>query len=135
MNRAAVVGLFALVLSGCQTVPEPLRIQPLPADGQPLPYSEAIQRARALATSATEAFYVDKWTDVEAAAIALEETARVLPKAPDIPAPLKDSLTSQSTALLADIEILRESARKKDEDKTNEVLQRIHFRVRKMRPE
>lgn len=135
MNRAIVFGLFAVALAGCQALPEPLKIQPLPADGQPLPYADAIQRARALATSATEAFYVDKWPEVEAAAVGLEETARVLPKAPDIPATLKDSVTSQSTALLTDVQTLRESAKKRDEDKTNEVLQRIHFRVRKMRLE
>ena len=43
--------------------------------------------------------------------------------------------TATLSALLADVQTLRESAKKKDEDKTNEVLQRIHFRVRKMRPE
>ena len=135
MSRTIFVGLFAAVLAGCQAAPEQLRIQPLPADGQPLSYSDALQRARYLATSATEAFYIDKWPEVEAAAIGLEETARLLPKSPDVPAPLKASLMSQSTALLADVQTLRESAKKKDEDKTNEVLQRIHLRVRKMRPE
>src|SRR5262245_15882294 len=133
MRRTIFAGLFVAVLAGCQSVPEPLKIQPLPADGQPLAYADAIQRARTLATSATEAFYVDRWPEVESAAVNLEETARILPKSPDVPPTLRASLDAHSTALLADVQILRESAKKKDEDKTNEVLQRIHLRVRKMR--
>jgi hypothetical protein len=135
MSRTVARGIFVVLLLGCQTGPDGLRMQPLPPGGQPLSYSDAIHRARAFATSATEAFYVDKWGDVEIAAIGLEETARILPKSPDIPMSLQGTLASQSTALLTDVQSLRESAKKKDEDKTNELLQRIHFRVRKMRPE
>jgi hypothetical protein len=135
MRRTILAGLVSAAVIGCQAMPEPLKIAPLPADGQPLAYSDAIQRARSLATGATEAFYVDKWPEVEAAAASLEETARVLPKSPDVPPTLRVSLASHSTALIADVQALRESARKHDENQTNELLQRIHFRVRKMRPE
>ncbi len=135
MNRAILAGFFAVLVVGCQSGPEALKIPPRPTDGQPLAYADEIQLARSQATTANEAFTVDKWLEVEEAAAWLEDTARRIPNAPGVPQSLRASLPSQSAALLADVQLLRESAKKKDEDKTNAALARIYLRVRKMRPD
>jgi hypothetical protein len=136
MRRATVLGLWAFVLiAGCQTAPEQIKIPPLPVEGQPVTYADVVQRARVLATSATEAFYIDKWDEVESAAIGLEQTALYLPKAADVPAARRASLDAQLQALVRDSQELREAARKTDEKRTNSTLQRIHLLVRELRPE
>ena len=136
MNRSRIVGTVALVLlAGCQTQPEQLRVPPAPLEGQALSYRDSVARARNWATNAVEAFYVDKWAEVETAATGLEETARYLPKSIDVPAARKSSLEVQAVALQRDAQELRDYARKNDEKKANETLQRIHQRVRDLRPE
>jgi outer membrane murein-binding lipoprotein Lpp len=132
MRRAAIIfGL--LLLSGCQALQEHNRLQPLPTDGPALPYREVVQKSRNLATAATEAFYVDKWSEVELAAVALEQTALYLPRSYEIPEARKTSLDSSVKTLVKEAQALREAAKAKDETKTNETLQRIHLRVRELR--
>ncbi|MFL5342614.1 MAG: hypothetical protein ACJ8F7_20975 [Gemmataceae bacterium] len=136
MNRTACVGVAAfLLLAGCQNQPDQLRVPSAPADGQLLSYRDTVAKARTLATSAVEAFYVDNWTDVEAAATNLEKTAQFLPKAIDVPAARQSTLDAQSQALQQDAQKLRESAHQADVKKTNEVLQRIHLQVRELKPD
>jgi hypothetical protein len=138
MRLGAVIGLTALLVSlvaGCQTAPEQIKIPPLPAEGQAVGYADVVQRARALATSATEAFYIDKWGDVESAALGLEQTALYLPKATDVPPARRASLDAQLQSLIRESQELREAARKSDEKRTNATLQRIHLLVRELRPE
>jgi hypothetical protein len=91
-----------------------------------------VQRARTLAMSATEAFYRDDWSSVEAAAKGLEQTAIYLPKSPDIPAARRASVESQVVALQAEALALQKAAQTKDVDKTNDSLQKMHMRVRSL---
>jgi hypothetical protein len=136
MKRATCVGLLAIIVfAGCQTAPEQIKIPPLPAEGQPVTYGDVVQRARVLATSATEAFYIDKWGEVESAALGLEQTALYLPKASDVPAARRASLDAQMQTLVRESQELREAAKKSDEKRTNSTLQRIHLLVRELRPE
>src|SRR5262249_43393738 len=115
MMRTTCVGLLAIVLSlGCQTAPEQIKIPPLPAEGQPVTYSDVVQRARVLATTATEAFYIDKWGEVESAALGLEQTALYLPKSSDIPAARRASMDAQMQSLVREAQELRDAAKKSD---------------------
>ena len=78
MKRFLLTGALLLSLSACQLPPERVPLQRLPENGPPLPYAELLTRARAQATVATEAFYVNRWADLEDAAAGLEQTARFL---------------------------------------------------------
>jgi len=131
--RRALVPIVLVALTGCQTVPEQNRLQPLPTDGPPLAYREVVQKARSLATAATEAFYVDKWSEVEVAAVGLEQAALYLPRSSDIPEARQASLDASVKTLAKEAQTLRDAAKAKDENKTNETLQRIHLRVRELR--
>ena len=55
--------------------------QPLPDDTPPMPYVDLVSRLRQLAMSAHEAFYLDRWDEVETTARALQQSARFLTKA------------------------------------------------------
>jgi hypothetical protein len=125
---------FCLIfIAGCQAIQEQKGAQTLPTDGPPLSYREVVQRARGFATTATEAFYVDNWTDVESTATQLEQAALYLPRSSEIPATRKASLDASVKTLAAEAVSLREAAKAKDEQKTNATLQRIHMRVRELR--
>lgn len=131
MRRA--IPFTVLFLCGCQALQEPNRLQPLPADGTPIAYREVVQKARGCATAATEAFYIDNWAGVEAAATQLEQTAQYLPRSTEIPSARQASLEAAVTVLKKEAQTLRAAATAKDETKTNEALQRIHLRVRELR--
>ncbi len=132
MRRTLLIGSVLLLAVGCAT-PERVPLQPLPEDGPPLPYAQLLTRARTQATVATEAFYVNRWADVEDAARGLEQTARYLPKAEDVPVKQKDALAAVSTSLSKDATKLREAAKAQDEKTVNEVLQHVHLTVRELR--
>jgi hypothetical protein len=133
MKRILLVGCLVLTLSACQLPPERVPLQRLPENGPPLPYAELLTRARAQATVATEAFYVNRWTDLEDAAKGLEQTARYLAKAEDVPARQKDTLGVISGDLGKEAVKLREAATAKDVKQANDTLQRIHLKVRELR--
>jgi hypothetical protein len=128
-------GLVLAFFTSCQLPPERLPLMPLPEDGPPLPFADAMTRARAQAMAGTEAFYVNRWGDLEDAARALEQTARFLPKATDIPAQHRDTLPVQAGDLGKDAVKLREAAKSRDVKTANDLLQRIHLKVRELRPE
>ena len=135
MNRALILIFGLVVVSGCAAPPERVPLMPLPDDGQPLPYADMLQRTRSLATSANEAFFVNKWTELEEAAKSMEKAARLLPKSTEVPPPRKERLETVSGDLLKEATRLREAARDKDEQRTNDALQRITLKVRELRPE
>jgi hypothetical protein len=135
MSRHVVTGLFLLVAAGCQLPPERLPLKPLPEDGPALPYADMVSRARAQATAANEAFYVNQWAELEDAARGLEQTARFLTKATDVPVKHKDTLAIEAGDLGKDAARLREAAKGNDVKQTNELLQRINLKVRELRPE
>lgn len=133
MCRAPLVALVLLV-GGCALPPERLPLRPLPEDSQPLPYPEMVGRARLQASAANESFYVNKWTDLEDAAKGLEQTARHLARATEVPPSHKDKLAVEAGDLGKEAEKLREAAKARDVKQTNEILQRINLMVRELHP-
>jgi hypothetical protein len=132
MRRVFLVACL-LAAGSCQVPPERVPVQRLPENGPPLPYAELLTRARAQATYATEAFYVNHWTDLEEAARGLEQTARFLTRAEDVPANRKAQLPEASTALAKEADKLRDAAAKQNDKDANAALQRIHLMVRDLR--
>ena len=126
-------GSLLLILTACQAPEERAALRPLPDDTPPLPYAELLTRARYQATLATEAFYVDKWTEVEDAARGLEQTAHFLPKAQDVPAKQKDALPVVSGDLSKEAGRLLAAARTKDVKEANDALQHVHLVVHELR--
>src|SRR5438094_5618059 len=135
MKRARMTVLFLVTLIGCQLPPERVPLKPLPEDGPPQPYADLVGRARAQATAANEAFYINNWPDLEDAAKGLEITARVLGKAADVPAKHKDMLPSEAGELGKEAGKLRDAAKVQDVRQTTETLQRLNLKVRELRPE
>jgi hypothetical protein len=135
MNRARITALLLLVLCGCQLPPERVPLKPLAEDGPPQPYADLVNRARAQATAANEAFYINNWPDLEDAAKGLELTARVLAKAADVPAQHKEALPNESAVLAKEALQLRDAAKGHDVRQATETLQRINLKIREFRPE
>jgi hypothetical protein len=134
MRRFLIPGFVALALVGCQAPQD--RLPPeLPEAVGPRPYAELLTRARAQARVATEAFYVNKWGDLEDAARGLQQTAQYLAKAEEIPSSKRQALLTLSDDLSKEAASLRTAAQKKDEKETTAVLTRINFKVRELRPE
>jgi hypothetical protein len=135
MKRALWLGsgTLLLALAACQAPPERAALTPLPEDAPPLPYAELLTRARYQATLATEAFYVDKWPEVEDAARGLQQTARFLPKAQDVPPKQKDSLPVVSGDLSKEAGRLLEAARAQDVKQANDALQHVQLVVHELR--
>lgn len=135
MTRTLLLGLLLLLAVGCRLPPEPVPVRPLPEDAPPLPYSDLLSRARSQASLATEAFYIDSWPDVEYAARGLEQTARFLKKANDIPPAQKERLEGETGVLAKEAGQLREAALAKDVRLANTSLQKILLSIRTLRPE
>ena len=133
MTRTLLACALALTASACQAPPERAALRPLPDEPTPLPFAELLTRARAQATGATEAFYVNKWDDVEDAARALEQTARYLPKATEVPEKLRARLPAVSDELRKEAVALREAAKARNDKAATEVMQRINLKVRELR--
>jgi hypothetical protein len=133
MKRTLWSASLFLILAGCQ-LPQERLPAPLPEDGKlSVTYAELLTRARAQAKVANEAFYVDRWTDLEDAARGLEQTARFLTKAEDIPATHKEALPRVSRELSTDAQKLKEAAIAKDVKETTALMQRVNLAVREMR--
>ena len=133
MHRTLLPGLLLLVLTSCQLPAERVPLRPLAEEGPPVPYAELLTRARLQAMNAQEMYYLDKWMDLEDTAKGLEQTARFLPKAADIPANQKDSLPVTAGDLGKEAVKLREAARTKDKNKIEESMNAIHSKVRELR--
>lgn len=127
------LALCVIVLAGCRLPPDGEALRPLP-ENRVFSYDELLHRARAQATAAVEAFYVDSWKDLEDAAAALEQNAKFLPRTTNIPASVKDSLDKEAAALGEDAIKLGEAARARSVRDVNDVLQRINLQVRRLRP-
>jgi hypothetical protein len=134
LRQLLLVGVAA-ALCGCQLPADRASLRPLPDEVQPLPYAELLTRARAQAAIATEAFYVNRWNDLEEAAHGLEVTARYLPKAEDVPAANRDSLGVVSGDLGKEAVNLRGAAKVQDVKKTTEILQLVNLKIRELRLE
>src|SRR5262245_64550681 len=101
-----------------------------------MPYADLVFRLRQLAMSAHEAFYLDRWDEVETTARALEQSARFLTKALAVPPERTADLGHRSEALAGDAGQLRDAAKARPADvvRINTVLQRIHLQARALRP-
>jgi hypothetical protein len=104
-------------------------------DNAVLPYADLVARARAQASAANEAFYVNSWDDLETAAKGLEQTAHVLTKALNVPARHKDILAVEAGDLGREATSLRDAARAKEAAQATTALQRIHLKIRELRPD
>ncbi len=133
MRRLLLCALLLTTASCVVAEPRPALPPPLPDKVTSLPYGQLLTRARALASRANEAFFVDNWTDVEEAARGLEQTAQYLSKAEDVPAKHKDTLAGDSADLGKLAKALGDSARLKDGKKTNTIMAQINAKVRSMR--
>jgi hypothetical protein len=134
MRRIHWLLVLPLFAGSCTLPPETIPVQPLPQNGQ-ADYAGVVTRARLQAGTATEAFYVDKWSALEDAAKALKESAALLAKSTDVPAKQKDKLAANAAELAKEADQLREAAKAQDVQRSNETLQRIHLKVRELRPE
>jgi hypothetical protein len=133
MRRSLLLGACIFILAGCQSPAERLPISRLPEDSPPLPFPELLTRARMQASAANEAFYLNRWSDLEDAAQGLEQTSRFLPRATEVPAGHKEKLPDQATALGKEAGKLRQAANSQDVPKVNESLQRVNLQVRELR--
>jgi hypothetical protein len=126
---------FGLVLAavGCQAAAQRAVIQPLPEDSAPLPFTDLVSRARLQAMTALEAYYVDRWAEVEDAARGLDQTARFLRRATDVPTYRQGDLGVRAEALAEASKQLREAAKARASEQVNTVLQRINAAVRELR--
>jgi hypothetical protein len=132
MKRSLCLVVVCLA-AGCVAPGERTPLKMLPDDSPPLPYAELLTRARAQSNAATDAFYVDNWSDLEDAARGLEQTAKFLPKSLEVPAKQKDTLPVVAGDLGKEAGTLREAAKAKDVDKTTASLTRVQQAVRKLR--
>jgi hypothetical protein len=127
--------LLLVVLSiSCRAPVEKLPLMPVPVDGQPLSYSDVVQRARVQASVALEAFYVDQWGDLDGAAAALEQSAGLLRKAVEVPPARQAALGKDADELARLAAQLHEAAGAKDVARANDLMQRINLKVRELRP-
>ena len=129
MRRFLLPGLLLSVL-GCVAPAERVSLQPLPENGQVLPYDDLLKRVRHQAIAATEAFYLNNWGDLEDMAKGIDQTARFLAKAQEVPAKNKDILTEVTGDLSKSAKKLKEAAAAKNEKDTRDALQEINFKVR-----
>ncbi|MEI7686990.1 MAG: hypothetical protein WCL32_18375 [Planctomycetota bacterium] len=129
---ARLLGVLALVVViavGCRVPPDREDLKLFDEKKTRFAYADLYLRARSQANLALEAFYADSWPDLDEAAKGLEQTARFLPKATDTPTDARPAEQLQADALR-----LGEAARAKDVRVANEVLQRIQFNIRTLRP-
>lgn len=133
--RRLLCTLCLLLTVGCALPPEKIPLQPLPEGKDGIEYAEIVFRARQHAMAATEAFYLNKWTDLDEAGRYLDQSARLLLMATAVPAKQKDKLDANAAELQKEAAALREAAKAQDAKRSSEALQRLHLKVREMRPD
>ena len=122
--------LLALAPGGCLAPAERVPLPPVPQDGQPISFPDALTRLRLLAASATEAFYVDNWDSLADAARSLEQSAGFLRSASGIPEARRARVEAEVPVLVQEARRLVQAAEAKDVKGANEHLQRIHLQIR-----
>jgi hypothetical protein len=130
--RCALVLIPVVTLLGCRAV-ERATLQPLPEVTTPLPFADLVARARLQAMSANEAFYIDQWGEVDAAARGIEQSARFLKQATAVPPTRTGDYVARADALAREASRLGEAARARDANGVSAALQRIHTLVRELR--
>jgi hypothetical protein len=112
---------------------ERVPLQPLPENGQVLPYAELLTRIRAQASAANDAFYLDRWDDLESLARGIEQTARFLSKAQEVPAKNKDTLNEVTSDLAKSALKLKAAAAAHNVKDSNDAMQQINLKIRQLR--
>jgi hypothetical protein len=136
MKRLLPAAVLLAAMAGCTAPEQRVPLPPLPEENPPpFRYSELLERARYQAAGATEAYYRNRWGEVEEFAKGLEQTARFLPKAEAVPARRKENLVVLSADLGKESTRLREAARAQDGKACNEAMTRVNATVRELRPE
>jgi hypothetical protein len=130
MRHAPWVTCLFVALAGCALPPERQAVRPLPADAPPQSYPDLVRRAREQVSFATEALCVDRWDDVSSSAEGLQNTAKFLTKATDVPPTHRDRLAVYASDLAKEADGLQDAAKKKNVKLTNDVLQRLNLKVR-----
>jgi hypothetical protein len=133
---AATLAALA-ALAGCQA-PEQVQRQPLPPlieDGTPRRYTDLLDRVRYQASYATEAFYKNRWVEVEDTARGLEQSARLLARSEEVPGRQKETLAVVTADLGKEAKQLLDAAHNKDAAAVNGALQRLNLKVRALRLE
>ena len=133
MQRTVLIGSLSLAMLSCAAPAERAPLPPLPEKVTAMPYAELLTRARSQASLANDAFYVDKWPELEEAARGLEQTSRFLAKADDVPTKHKDNLTESARALGKEATKLREAATAKDVKRATIAMTAINHKVRDLR--
>jgi hypothetical protein len=124
--------LANLTALGCAS-PDGTRGKLLDESEPKFTYRQLYVRARAQSGIALEAFYSDSWLELEDAAKAIEQAARLMPKSDEIPERVQDRLATESDALRRDSLALAEAARSKNPKSVNEIMQRIQLTIRELK--
>jgi hypothetical protein len=128
-----VVPFLILAALGCQAPPQRQAVATLPEDTPAQPFADLVGRARQQAMTALESYYVDHWAEVEDAAKALEQSARFLRRATDVPPGRQGDLSLRTESLALAAKQLGDAAKAKSSDQVNAILQRINAQVRELR--
>jgi predicted nucleic acid-binding Zn-ribbon protein len=132
MTRILLSGTLLLML-GCAMPPERVPLRPLPENGQVLPYAELLTRVRAQANKANDAFFLDRWDDLEDMAKGIEQTSRFLSKAEEVPERNRKTLKEVTDDLVQSAKKLRDASAAHNIKDTTDALQKINARVRDLR--
>ena len=129
--------LFLALLAGVVGCASTDRVAPVfvPDNGATTDYAEFLPKLRILAWRATEAFYRDRWDELDDAAITLEKAVRTLKQTRNVPARLVAELAGNCDRLLVECDQLRAASTEKSPDKASERLQKIHVLIRELRSE
>jgi len=87
MKRRMLMGFALAAALGCQLPADQEAFRPLREHGPRPKFDDMVSRARRQADLALEASYNSNWGDLQDVAKALEQTAQLLPGAPDGPEP------------------------------------------------
>lgn len=117
-------------LIGCVSSAERVDVPPTPINVQEMTYRDVLTRARLQATAATEAFYLDNWQSLQSTAGSLEETAKQIPQAQNVPADKKEQIDKDAARLASLARELGQAAQKQDIETSNDRLQQIGLLIR-----
>lgn len=136
MNRTAFAILTCLAV-GCATTGD--RVAPtvvvVPEDGSGTNYDELLPKLRTLSWQATEAFYRDRWDELEQSAVAIDKAVKALRQTKNVPARVAPDLAARCDELSAECRELKSAVAAKSPEKTSDHLQKIHLLVRELRSE
>ena len=131
MTRAIVALFIAVTALSCCGDAEKLP-PPLPKDGGVMPYAQVLARLSAQVNTAKDEHFLNHWDAVVEASVGLQQSADYLLRSPDLPPIHRVAIEKSSKELSADILKLRDTARKKEQSESLELIRRIHNKVREL---